>query len=419
MSRFVCDLDRWFLPPAEALRITLASLRYDEWIDKSSAGKAGKDCYTGPLVSRRGYPPGRFFMRISNARRTACQPIASLLAFIIIASWSAAEATQLPSVHLLATGGTIAGGSNGSLKAGDLAQLIPELNAVAHLTVEDFSNIGSSRMTPEIQFELAQRINELYASRHDLAGIVVTHGTDSLEETAFFLDLLVSSDHPVVFAAAQRPPRLKDSDGPRNLLNAVRLAASPASRGMGVLVTLNDEIHTAREVRKMHSTTLNAFGSPWIGPIGTIDSGRIFFFRKPLRRLKLSVESVEPRVDLITLVTGSDGHLVRAGVEAGAKGMVIEVFGRGNVPLPVMEAVREARAKDVVVVFTTRTGGGRVVIGNDARKVGVISGEDLDGLKARIVLVAALGQTRDLPTLRSYFRELSGEVITPATNDAE
>lgn len=356
-------------------------------------------------------------MRISNGWRTDRRPIVSLLIFIIVASWSVTEATELPSVHLLATGGTIAGGSSGSLKAEDLIQLIPELKAVAHLTVEDFSSIGSSQMTPELQFELAGRINELFASRRDLAGIVITHGTDSLEETAFFLDLLVRSDYPVVFAAAQRPPRLKDSDGPRNLLNAVRLAASPASRGMGVLVTLNDEIHTAREVRKMHSIALNAFGSPWAGPIGTIDAGRIFFFRKPLRRLKLSVESVEPRVDLITLVTGSDGHLIRAGVEAGAKGMVIEVFGRGNVPLQVMEAVREAREKNVTVAFTTRTGGGRVVLDNHARRIGVISGEDLDGLKARIVLVAALGQTRDIPTLQSYFRELSGEVIAPSTND--
>ncbi|HXV61580.1 MAG TPA: asparaginase [Vicinamibacteria bacterium] len=315
-----------------------------------------------------------------------------------------------PHVHLLATGGTIAGGSGSSLKARDLMELLPELADVATVSVEDYSNIGSSRMTPELQFGLAQRVNELFATRRDLAGIVITHGTDSLEETAFLLDLLVPAGRPVVFAAAQRPARQSDTDGPRNLLNAIRLAAHPGVRDLGVLVTLNDEFHAARDVRKTHSIALNAFASPWVGPLGQVDSGQIYLFHRPARRLELSVARVEPAVALVSLVAGSDGSLIRHALESGAKGIVVEVFGRGNVPPEVAEAVGEAISKKVVVVYATRTGGGRVALGREATEMGVVSAEDLDGLKARLLLVAALGTTRDRATIQSYFRRLSGEL---------
>jgi L-asparaginase len=318
-----------------------------------------------------------------------------------------ALAQDLPRVRLIGTGGTISGGAAGSLKAEDLTHLIPELAQVAEVSVEDYTTIGSSRMTPELQLGLARRVNALLASDPGLAGVVITHGTDSLEETAFLLDLLVPAGRPVVFAAAQRPPRMTDSDGPRNLLNAVRIAASPAARDLGVLVTLNDEVHAARDVRKTHAIALDAFKSPWLGPIGYVDAGRFRLARRPARHLTLSPQNVEPKVDLLTLVAGSDGHLVRASVASGARGLVLEVFGRGNVPPAVMEAVREAREKGVVVVFTTRTRGGRVVIGDDAKRLGVIGGEDLDGLKARMLLVAALGQTHNLSAIQSYFLKLA------------
>ncbi len=141
-----------------------------------------------------------------------------------------------------------------------------------------------------------------------------------------------------------------------------------------------------------------------------------YFFHKPLRRLTLAVDFVEPAVDLIPLVAGSDGHLIRASMDSGAKGMVVEVFGRGNVPPEAMAAIEQARKKDVVVVFTTRTGGGRVVLDERSRRIGVISGQDLDGLKARVLLVVGLGNTRDVETLGSYYRQLSGEAESPAVN---
>ena len=323
---------------------------------------------------------------------------------------SGLASAQIPEVHLLATGGTISGGESGSLKSDDLVELLPELAGVATTTTEDFSTIGSSRMTPELQLRLAQRVRALFEQRPKLAGIVITHGTDSLEESAFLLDLLVPAGRPVVFAAAQRPPRQDDSDGARNLMNAIRIAASPDMRGLGVLVTLNDEIHGARDVRKTHSIAVQAFASPWVGPLGQVDNEHIYLFHLPARRLELASQSVEPRVSLIRMVAGSDGSQVRHAVESGARGIVLEVFGRGNVPPEVFQAVREARAKEVAVVYTTRTGGGRVELGRDARGVGVISGEDLDGLKARLVLVAALPITTDIDTLKMYFRQLSGEV---------
>jgi L-asparaginase len=288
-------------------------------------------------------------------------------------------------------------------------EAVPALAQVAAVTVEDFAGLPSSRMTPEIQLRLARRVRELMAADPGLTGVVVTHGTDSLEETAFLVDLVAAADRPVVFAAAQRPPREPDSDGPRNLLNAVRVAASPSARGMGVLVTLNDEVHAAREVRKTHAIALDAFRSPGAGPVGYVDGERVVLHRRPLRRLTLAVESVEPRVDLLTLVAGGDGRLVSAAVDSGAQGLVLEVFGRGNVPPAVFEAVKRARQKGVVVVYTSRTRGGRVEVGEDARRLGVVGGGDLDGLKARVLLVVALAKTRDPAVIQSYVDALAGQ----------
>jgi L-asparaginase len=345
-------------------------------------------------------------------KRASLAAVAVALALALALSPQVAS-PELPKVHLLGTGGTISGGAAGSLQAKDLAGLIPGLARIADVTVEDFSTIGSSRMTPELQFDLARRVRTLLAERPELSGIVITHGTDSLEETAFLLDLLVPAGRPVVFTAAQRPPRESDTDGPRNLSNAIRIAASPEMRGLGVLVTLNDEIHGARDVRKTHSIMVNAFVSPWGGPIGQVDDGQIYLYYRPARRLELEAPRVEPRIDLVTLYAGSDGSAIRQAVGSGARGIVVEVFGRGNAPPPVMDAVGEARSRGVVVVFTTRTGGGRVELSETARRAGVVSGEDLDGLKARIVLVVALGamgSSPDLDTLRSYYRRLSGAV---------
>lgn len=328
-------------------------------------------------------------------------------AALVAAASVGAQPAPLPHVHLLATGGTISGGDR-PLDAAGLAALIPGVATVARVTMEDVSRIGSSRMTPDLQFRLASRVNELFAADPELAGIVITHGTDTLEETAFLLDLLVKGDRPVVFAAAQRPPRETDTDGPRNLLNAMRVAAAPGARGLGVLVTLNDEVHSARYVRKTHAIAVEAFQSPGAGPVGYLDGERVLLTRVPRARVTIDAARVEPRVDLLTLVAGIDGHLIDAAVASGVKGIVLEVFGRGNVPPAAMEAVSRAREKGVVVLFTTRTRGGRVEVADDARKLGVIGGEDLDGLKARMLLVAALGAGSDSAAIQRLVDRLAG-----------
>ena len=226
-------------------------------------------------------------------------------ASLILVFAAQASGQPLPAVHLIGTGGTISGGAGGPLNAGDLRAALPGLDSVASVTTEDFVRIGSSRMHPELQFQLAERIAAVFAERPELAGIVVTHGTDSLEETAFLLDLVLPSGRPVVFAAAQRPPRYEDSDGPRNLLDAIRVAGSDRSRGLGVLVVLNGQIHAAREVKKTHSIALHAFASPDTGPVGMVDEGTVLLFTTPARRLHLPAASVEPAVELVRLTAAA------------------------------------------------------------------------------------------------------------------
>ncbi len=331
--------------------------------------------------------------------------LAAVTSLALAASGLAAET---PRVHMISTGGTIAGGPAGPLNAANLLERAPEIAKRADVTFEDFSNIDSSRMTPELQLKLAKRVREIFEKDKALEGIVITHGTDSLEESAFALDLLVDSDRPVVFAAAQRPPREADSDGPRNLLNAVRVAAAPVSRGMGVMVTLNSEISGAHDVRKTHSIALDAFRSPGVGPLGYIDGDSVIFTARPSRRVSIPAETVEPKVDLLTLVAGSDARLIDAAVASGARGLVIETFGRGNVPERAMEGVARARKAGIPVVFTTRARGGRVEVDAEGKALGVIGAEDLDGLKARMVLVLTLPITKDPAALQGYYDRLSG-----------
>ena len=254
-------------------------------------------------------------------------------------------------------------------------------------------------------------MNELFAGDPSLSGLVITHGTDSLEETAFLVDLLMADPRPVVFAAAQRSPQRVDTDGPRNLLNAVTLAGVPAARGLGVVVTLNDQVYAARDVRKAHSVAVEAFASPGVGPLGSFDDGVFYLKRRPARRLRVPATRIEPNVDLVRLVAGSDGHQVRAAVENGARGLVLEVFGRGNVPERVVPALREAIEKGVVVLFVTRTGGGRVVLYPPFDEMGVVGGEDLDGLKARVLLMAALGAGASRQEMREYLGVLAGRTV--------
>ncbi len=337
------------------------------------------------------------------------------LIFVLTVSLSAfSQSLPAPKVVVIGTGGTISGGVDAetgqrrSLGASDLVALVPSLKDNVQIEEEDFSRIGSSSMTPEIQFRLASRVRDLFESRDDLAGIVVTHGTDSLEETAFFVDLLHDDSRPVVFAAAQRAPRVSDSDGPRNLEAAIRTAISPNARDMGVLVALNDDLHAARYVTKHHSVAVESFESGKKGMLGTIDQGKVIFYSKPLNRVRISASRVEPGVDLVRLVAGDTGKFIRHSIETGARGIVIEAFGRGNMPRPVMEALTAALEAGQVVVVVSRTVEGRVALSSRLLEAGVIEGEDLDGLKARIVLMLALGAEIEIDEIQDLFRRVGG-----------
>ncbi|NJL27183.1 MAG: hypothetical protein HC897_04480 [Thermoanaerobaculia bacterium] len=204
---------------------------------------------------------------------------------------------------------------------------MPGLSKLAQIRTEDPFALPSSMIFPKHVLALATRVRQLFAADAGLAGIVVTQGTDSLEEVSFLLDLLVDDPRPVVFTGAMRLPGQLGDDGARNLLNAVRLAISPAARDLGVLVTMNDEVHAAREIRKTDSTQVEAFTSPSGGPIARFDDADLFLMRRPARRISLGSTTLEPRVDLVHVAIGSDGHLVEAAVEAAPRGWCSSCLG--------------------------------------------------------------------------------------------
>lgn len=326
----------------------------------------------------------------------------------------AAAPAALPKVHVIATGGTIAGAGYAEVEDLDgsaLLAAVPQIAEVAQVTSEDPMTVGSSSLTPAMLFEIAGRVNQVLAEDPDLVGVVVTQGTDSLEEAAFFLDLLVDDPRPVVYTGAMRQPGQMAAEGGRNLLNAIRLAASPAARGMGVLVTMNDEIHAAREIRKLNSTSVDAFESTGGGRLGFIDGGSIYLVNVPRRRVSLRAETIEPKVDLLVVTAGSDGHVLTSMLESAPKGIVVELFGRGNLPRGMVGAIIQAMRQGVRVVFTSRTHSGG--LREDARwqQGGVVYAEDLGGLKARVALMVALGAGISNPAeLQDLFDKLAGEV---------
>lgn len=305
-------------------------------------------------------------------------------------------------VLVLTTGGTIAsrpapaGGVVAAASGEELLSEVPNLEEIANVEVEDLFRIGGYLMKPENMLEVARRVRELDAEP-EVTGIVVTHGTDTMEETAYLVDVLYAGDKPVVFTGAQRNAAEPDTDGPRNLRDAIRVAASPASRNLGSVIVMGGSIEGAREATKVHTTNLRAFGSPGYGPVGAVTDKRAYVFHSRARPANLAHEpSGLPRVDLVKLVAGADGTFLRAAREAGAAGIVLEAFGIGNANLEVLEEVRQFVESGVPVVVVSRCPEGRAapVYGNgggyDLRKAGAIFGGSLSGQKARLLLMVGL-----------------------------
>lgn len=322
-----------------------------------------------------------------------------------------------PLVRLIATGGTIANRATGRLTASELTALVPALHRVARVESEQFSNRPSSDLTLEDWLALGRRINELFAQRSDLAGVVVTSGTDTLEETAYFLHLTVRDPRPVVVVGSMRPPSTPGYDGIANLRQAFRVAAEPASRARGVLVVLNSEIHSAREATKSDAQRLDTFSARGYGRLGVVDQDRVVYYRRSERRhttdseFDLSTIASLPRVDVLLAYQGASGALIRAAVDAGAAGVVIAAAGAGSTSRSQRAAIEDALARGIPVVVTTRTGSGRVVaqdapaLPSERGARGRIMGEDLSPVKARVLLMLALTRTRDHRKLQQMFRE--------------
>lgn len=319
-------------------------------------------------------------------------------------------------VVVIATGGTIAmrydpvrKGVFPAVTGAQLVEAVPPLADVCLVEVLEFSNIPSPHMTPRQMFRLAQYVDEVL-EREEVAGAVVTHGTDTLEETAYLLDLAVRSDKPVCLTAAMRDSAQISPDGPKNILCAVKAACSEEAVGKGALVVMNEEIHAAREVTKTHSANPKTFASPFWGPIGYVDEDKVIFRRQPLKLQKIQPAMLVEDVYLIKLAAGADDFLFRCLVKKQAKGIVVEGFGRGNVPPAAVPGIEAALQSGIPVVLTTRVLGGRVldIYGYEGsatvlKSMGVIPAGEISGPKARIKLMLALGVTDDREKIAAYF----------------
>lgn len=326
-----------------------------------------------------------------------------------------------PRLRLLATGGTIAGAQTGgdgrgytagALSIEALLAAVPQLTALAQVDVEQVARIGSQDMNEAVWRRLAERA-QASADDPTVAGVVITHGTDTMEETGYFLNLVLKTTKPVVLVGAMRPATAISADGPMNLYNAVAVAAAPESAGRGVLVVANDEIHFAREVTKTNTTQVGTFKSPNRGQAGLIHSGRLHYFGPTVRRHTAAsafaplVAGELPRVDIVFAYAGMGRELIDAAVRAGARGLVIAGVGDGNLPASALTACAEAAKAGVAVVRSSRTGGGLVErnIEVDDDAAGFVSAEELNPQKARVLLMLGLTRTREPAALQALFRE--------------
>ena len=334
------------------------------------------------------------------------------------------RAAALPRVHFVATGGTISNRDGGRLTAEELAKSMPGVDRYARLTFEQFANVASSELSLQQWLGLAKRINELYATEKDIAGVVVTSGTDTLEETAFFLHLTVRDPRPVVVVGSMRNPSTLGYEGAANLLEGVRVAADPAARNKGALVVLNDEINSARNVTKTDALRLQTFRSREYGQLGVVDRDRVVFFsqitQRTNERVEFDVSKVTelPRVDILMVYQGAPGDLIKAAVDNGAKGIVIAVAGAGATSGTQNQGLAYAAEKGVFVVNSTRAGSGRIAPArgdfpgaapaNDAqrrRRQFSVAGEDHIPVKARVLLMLALTRTTDRNEIQRIFSE--------------
>jgi L-asparaginase len=325
---------------------------------------------------------------------------------------SAAPGGDLPRVRLIATGGTIAAQAGGRLSAEELVESVPLLRRYVRPESEQFSNVASSALALDQWLQLTRRINDLFAEDKALDGVVVTSGTDTLEELAYFLHLTIRSERPVVLVGSMRTPSTPGYDGPANLLSAFRAAADPGARGKGVLVVMNDEINSARDVVKTDAQRLDTFQSRLYGLLGVVDPDRVLFYREPVKRhtvrSEFDAQSITelPRVDILLFYQGATPDLIRAAIDLGARGLVVAVAGADTTAGSLAAGLTNAARRRIPVVLSTRTGSGRIAspFGSGAF-ADYIAGEDLPPLKARILLALALTRWHTPSDIQRVFQE--------------
>jgi L-asparaginase len=384
-------------------------------------------------------------MMFRSRVRTCVLILTSALAADIASAQTPAPAEK-PHVYVVTTGGTIANRAGGRLTAQELLASVPQVADHAQVEAEEFSNLASGELTLDQWIKLSRRLNEIVHASGTTStststpapdGLVVTSGTDTLEELAYFLHLTVRTDRPIVIVGAMRRPGVTGYEGQANLLDAVRVAADPQSRGKGALVVLNDEIWSAREVTKTDAQRLNTFQTRGYGVLGTVDTDRVVYYRETVKRHSAKSEfditqvTALPRVDVLLTYQGAPGDLIRASVDAGARGIIIATAA-GATSGTQGDGIRYAREKQVVVVRSTRTGAGRVPASraatgatgatgtststsaasmssastNGGPQLGATVGaEDLSPIKSRILLMLALTKTSSAEDIQRMFLE--------------
>jgi L-asparaginase len=345
-----------------------------------------------------------------------------LLLILLCSGWTYCAASQnLPRIIVLSTGGTIAGQQPNTDKAGylpgkipigELLKNIPIISQKAIVQGEQIASIGSYDMTVDIWIKLARRINEIFA-RHEADGIVITHGTDTQEETAYFLNLTVQSDKPVVLTGSMRPSTAVSADGAKNLYDAIIVASDVSSKGKGVMVCFNESIYDAKNVVKTNTTNVNAFSSPNTGSIGQVYDGRVFYNAQSLNKhngstvIDISKIDSLPGVEIVYAYAGASNAAINAFINSHASGIIIAGTGNGSFDKAIMESVKDAVKKGILVVRSSRVVSGKVTtqyVGTfDDSKLGTIVSDNLNPQKARILLMLALTITKDKNKIQEMF----------------
>lgn len=323
---------------------------------------------------------------------------------------------KMKNILVVFTGGTISMRIDEKTKSAipffrgaELVEMIPEASSLANITAYEFGNYPGPHITPKLMLDLSKKIKEL-VQRSNIDGVIVTHGTDTLEETAYFLDLTINTEKPIVVIGAMKTSSEPDWDGPKNLLDAIHICNNANSKNMGVLVCLNGEINAASEVTKTHTEDVETFRSLDFGTLGFVEKEKVIFNRLPRKLETIETEKINSNVDLIKVYAGMDKKFFCYSADSGAEGVVVEAMGVGNVPPEAFEGIKYIVEKNIPVVLVSRCPAGETLdiygypgAGKWLKQMGVIFTDYLNGQKARIKMIICLGQTTDQNELRKMF----------------